>query len=129
MLRIKRLAAADAAPVWSQVRPALVSLMGTLALSPEDKSLIAACEQDGDYLNFVTPLSGTLREVPCPDGAPLFFTHVQTVRPHFYPQVNIFQTVRAWNNAGDKRMRSGKTKGVPGCNGKSHFRAAFFLFL
>ena len=41
MLRIKRLAAADAAPVWSQVRPALVSLMGTLALSPEDKSLIA----------------------------------------------------------------------------------------
>ena len=83
MLRIKRLAAADAAPVWSQVRPALVSLMGTLALSPEDKSLIAACEQDGDYLNFVTPLSGTLREVPCPDGAPLFFKGQEVAELNF----------------------------------------------
>ena len=73
MLRIKRLAAADAAPVWSQVRPAVASLMGTLALSPEEQSLIAHCESDGDYLNFVTSLSGTLREVPCPEGQPLFF--------------------------------------------------------
>lgn len=83
MLRIKRLAAADAAPVWSQVRPALASLMGTLALSPEDKSLIANCESDGDYLNFVTPLSGTLREAPILEGKPLFFKGQEVAELNF----------------------------------------------
>lgn len=83
MLRIKRLAAASAAPVWTQLRPAVQSLMGSLHLSAEDKSLVADCEEDGAYLNFGTPLSGTISEVPCPNGQPLFFKNQSVAALNF----------------------------------------------
>lgn len=72
MLRLKRLAASDAAPTWTELGAALEQVRSSLNLSPEAQSLVASWEHDGDYLNFGTKLSGTLKDVPCPHGAPVF---------------------------------------------------------
>ena len=72
MLRLKRLAASDAAPTWTELGAALEQVRSSLHLSPQAQSLVASWERDGDYLNFGTELSGTLKDVPCPHGAPFF---------------------------------------------------------
>lgn len=72
MLRLKRLAASDAALTWTELGAALEQVRSSLNLSPEAQSLVASWERDGDYLNFGTKLSGTLKDVPCPHGAPVF---------------------------------------------------------
>lgn len=93
MLRIKRLAAQDSAPVWTELREAVVSLIASLPLSPEDKSLIANCEPDGAYLNFTTPLSGTLQEVSCPEGKPMFLQDQEAA------VLNFTERQAKWQNA------------------------------
>ena len=121
MLRLKRLAASDAALTWTELGAALEQVRSSLNLSPEAQSLVASWERDGDYLNFGTKLSGTLKDVPCPDDE-WAIEWRKTVKEQHYKKNAQKAAIKAlrpgdmvefidWNYAGQKKFEVASVEG------------------
>lgn len=85
MLRVMRLKSSDLAPMWEQAAQGLPDLINSLGLPAEARSLIAARDVDGEYINYHSVYDGSLEQVPIYQCKPLF------PKNRFQAQINFIE--------------------------------------
>lgn len=73
MIRLMRLSSNDLAPQVANALSELGTLLQELKLDSSTSSLIAMSSHSGDYLNFNSNMSGSIKELTIEQGAPKFY--------------------------------------------------------